>query len=295
MLSNNYSNDSMVRLWKEEYKEPNDGYSMTFCLNNIRWAYIMEKIAHSKGLSKNIREYVFENINDDELQRSLDKEPEFKIKDVDYKNVDLESPNAYIERMIKSIIKTKGFYIKALTIKGVDSDKNERNGGIDNNSFELLLENFVGSKLKVLSLWNLTIDETKSKMICDALNKRRAKAKKASELEIKLARCNINDEFSFLSNINNQKIHSIGITQCDINDDSFPYLLNALSEIKGLSYVNLSSNNLTIDCIDCFKKKDPNFKEPVRFIFSSNKIGSTAQDREEMNKRRGGVQNVLFG
>ena len=111
----------MVRLW--EYEEPNDGYSMTFCLNDIRWAYVMEKIAHSKGLSKIIREYVFENINYDELQLSLDKEPKFRTKDVDPDNVDLESPDVYIERMINTIIKTKGFNIKALTIKGVDSDK----------------------------------------------------------------------------------------------------------------------------------------------------------------------------
>ena len=172
--------------------------------------------------------------------------------------------------------------------------KNERNGGIDNNSFELLLENFVGNKLKVLSLWNLTIDETKSKIICDALNKRRTKAKTASIFEIKLAWCNINDEFSFISNIKNQKIHSIWITQCDINDDSFPQLLNALSEIKGLSNVNLSSNNLTIDCIDHFKKKDPNFKEPVKFNFTSNKIGNTAEDREEMKKKKRRCSKCTF-
>lgn len=52
----------MQRVHKEEYKA-DDGYVMTFRLDDIRWAYVFKKIAKSKGLPKVIREYVFENIN----------------------------------------------------------------------------------------------------------------------------------------------------------------------------------------------------------------------------------------
>lgn len=271
---------------------------MTFYLDDIRWAYVLKRFAKSKGLKKNITEYVFEHINDKKMQDSIHTDMKQNIDEIkNEKFFEINIQDILIE-MLTTLKKTPNFHIKSLTIKG-DEDLREI-GGIDNESFRILLDELVSSRLCILSLWGIDIDEDKSNIISEALSKRKAgKSKKTADLEIKIAKCNIKDDFGFLSNIadGTQVISSISITHCGLTDASMVALLRALVKVKGLDYVNLSSNQLKEDCLDAFKAPGCLFQDsgkPVRFNLASNKLGTSSDDKNAKKGKLVGVENVII-
>lgn len=288
----------MDRQYKVGDYNSRDYYTITFRIDDVRWAYVLKRIAKSKGLKKNITEFVFEHINYKKMQDSVYTDMKQNIDEIkNEKFFEINIQDILIE-MLTTLKKTPNFHIKSLTIKG-DDDLGEI-GGIDNESFKILLDGLVSSRLCILSLWGMDIDQDKSNIISEVLNKRKAgKSKKVADFEIKITKCNIKDNFGFLSNIadGTQTISSISITHCGLEDDSMVALLRVLVKVKGLEYVNLSWNQLKDGCLDAFYVDDCSFHDTmkaIRFNLTSNKFGTSSDKRDENKEKLFGVNNIFI-
>lgn len=214
-----------------------------------------------------------------------------KIKELKNENIYEINIEDLIHQMLDKLKKTPNFYIKSLTVKGDDSLLDTKLGGIDNESFKWLLEYLVTPKIRAFSLWNLVIDQDKSRLIDDALRSRKAdKRKKGADLEIKITKCEIGDKFAFLSGIVDtlQTVKSISITQSKLTDKMMVPLLKVLAGIKGLSWVNLASNELTDGCLDAFMQESCSFaraSSPIRFSFGSNQLDSSPAAKEAQRQK----------
>ena len=180
-----YSNHSIDNKYIKKGENSNDYYSMTFRFDDVRWAYVLKKIAKSKGLKKNIKKYVFESINYQKLQDSIYTEMKQNIDEIKKETFfEINIQDILIE-MLTTFKKTRNFHIKCLTING-DKDLNEE-GGIDNKWFKILLNALVLHRLVNLSLWNIIIDQDKSELISNAINKRgKLNNKKLFNLDINI-------------------------------------------------------------------------------------------------------------
>ena len=108
---------------------------MTFRFDDVRWAYVLKKIAKSKGLKKNIKKYVFECINYQKLHDSIYTEMKQNIDEIKKEAFFEINIQDILNEMLTTFKKTRNFHIKCLTING-DKDLNEENDDEDEKNID---------------------------------------------------------------------------------------------------------------------------------------------------------------
>jgi len=251
-------------------------------LNHANWAKFVSDLTESKGINgkAKINKYIFQNISSDALNKSgHEHEP----------SILFEKAEEYIRKMLERFSKIKNFFIKELMIR----DQVNYGGvcTINNDTFRHITEYLVLPRLEGLQLWCIDLSkvedgEKKSTILRNALIDRiDINAKKIKLLELRLNRCVLNDDFSFIDidkkDREDTKIKGICLSECGITDTSLDTLLPILCKHQSLDTVNLGNNNISevgvAKIVEAFSKD----MSLVKFLLHGNKDSEGAYLKRE--------------